>query len=767
MEEASAPAVTRSALSRLGRMSTTASSTTAARESDSTLRRKGSSGGEDVSDVESRSDVRRGGKAWREGRGRHQTTLAEILAHQGRTNDWVRFHMGQFLREYISHFLFFTLGPLSLPLLRLVYGSCLGLSNRAFIPPFVCGAVGHEQTPLERKIRFKMARSQYLDWFCQMGAIILYIMYTPHIHVSAIEVLYMVICIQLRILVVSVKYGFMPDYQWAARSMQPVTIKEFLNELLFYGWLNSPPDVAMEQAKESMQRLGFPSGAMTRFQPPEHLVASEQRHAYALLERLAKMQPTDIYSMKQADYDKIYAESDEMAVKPEHCGKATTSGHHQTTHQMDVEKGPVSCQNFSPDVSLPADSGEGGDVVQYALVPTANLVHFFIVEASGHSRFPSKWRWLVLFFSAIICMGPSFARLHVGKPFFGGSWQATLCICLILWSTAWNTMYNYFFLIIAYREFSRRRDLMRYCGYLLCSEGVRTETLPRNLRLMPRLESSDSQSIRGWMFLRRTLLDWGRKFQLRIQLYSSFFFAANLILILWLVWEMLAEGRLRPLTVVVAGVHNVLLGACMLLLIFKAKGINDMAAIHSLLLYGHQERVTSILTRHVFGIEARQQDAMAAEDDEYNYTHDNNDTNETATDPATSPPTSPQPRPSEVPHAHIESMPSDPSLPPIIVGKRNTGRVQRWDSRSAAGGGSGSGNGNGNGGGGGLDDTTVLHHLYLALERIKLVAEQIKIEHAREPITLLGFRAGPDLLRVSIAIPIFGLSVLSQYFSRS
>mmetsp|Transcript_2865 Transcript_2865/g.6540 ORF Transcript_2865/g.6540 Transcript_2865/m.6540 type:complete len:194 (-) Transcript_2865:81-662(-) len=68
---------------------------------------------------------------------------------------------------------------------------------------------------------------------------------------------------------------------------------------------------------------------------------------------------------------------------------------------------------------------------------------------------------------------------------------------------------------------------------------------------------------------------------------------------------------------------------------------------------------------------------------------------------------------------------------------------------------------------GSLSTDPVLHELNLASARLTMLANQITLDRDQNPISIMGFYAGMELLRAVSVIPIATLTAVGQYFSQN
>ena len=129
--------------------------------------------------------------------------------------------------------------------------------------------------------------------------------------------------------------------------------------------------------------------------------------------------------------------------------------------------------------------------------------------------------------------------------FDGPNWNETIFIvsqCLFLY-ILYNL--NIFLVTVGPTDFKRKFVACKILGSML--NPVKPKGIPY-LSNFPTINLADSRTLDAWLSVRLALLEFGRKYTLRVQLYCSTFFAvyAFIAIYLCLTWYVNQEATLTP-----------------------------------------------------------------------------------------------------------------------------------------------------------------------------------------------------------------------------
>uniref|UniRef100_A0A0G4GZ18 Transmembrane protein n=1 Tax=Chromera velia CCMP2878 TaxID=1169474 RepID=A0A0G4GZ18_9ALVE len=164
----------------------------------------------------------------------------------------VLFSPRQFLVELYTHFLYNSLGIITLPLLYWAYGKHKNLwclKNRQFLTTSIFRNVTDTVQVVAQVLLY------YLYWTerAKIERII-----TP------LMAVFFVTLLRLRDVVVAIKYSFVSPESWERRNTQELSPEEFSRELLVLGWFRISKISFMKEIYASIARTRFPVNASVR-----------------------------------------------------------------------------------------------------------------------------------------------------------------------------------------------------------------------------------------------------------------------------------------------------------------------------------------------------------------------------------------------------------------------------------------------------------------------------------------------------------------------
>ena len=133
---------------------------------------------------------------------------------------------------------------------------------------------------------------------------------------------------------------------------------------------------------------------------------------------------------------------------------------------------------------------------------------------------------------------------------------------------------NIFFLLFGLHDFQRKKVMSKIISSLINPDKKRTQPYTKNFGT---LNLADSQTIQSWLNIKLCLFDFGKKFSLRVQLYSSFILIINIFLgvriflkILFFETKTEVDGQVIYLTPTMIGeIYDIVLAIMLLVLMIS------------------------------------------------------------------------------------------------------------------------------------------------------------------------------------------------------
>ena len=136
------------------------------------------------------------------------------------------------------------------------------------------------------------------------------------------------------------------------------------------------------------------------------------------------------------------------------------------------------------------------------------------------------------------------------------------------------------FILVGILDFHRKKTLMSQCSALISSFD-RIHLLEK----LPKVDRSDPRSVFGWYYMRRSFLDFGKRFYTRVHLYTSVILPVLIAAVVMLVLEMFTVIGTGYNFELVPPLYLTLAFDCIVIqMIFAALELNSTFAVHTDLL---------------------------------------------------------------------------------------------------------------------------------------------------------------------------------------
>ncbi|CEL99489.1 unnamed protein product [Vitrella brassicaformis CCMP3155] len=700
------------------------------------------------------------------------TTLSRkatsTFGSKARDTDEVAFSFQQFFIDLVGHILYRQFLFPCYPVMWLLYGGRKGgwmaMKNRHFL-----SFSWHSWLPLLTVVFY-------------MISFYTYVLGRPA-SVYAIEILHMVLVVHLHSFTVAVKYGFVSRRSFRERRERMIDNNEYEEEMLISGWLNVKPCRACAELRAATERLKVDPNARLRFAIAEDNEGFEDTQQ---LMHFLSGDPKDFYHCKHLRPSQLPPDDIEQGTANDTTTDTTTNT------SSSLPRAPSEVRKRT------ATSSVCTELVLYDL-PMIKVAHYIVANVIQYGRVAKHTMVGLGVIAFLTTLFPGIARMVNGYGFFGSDAASYVVVACGIVPIFFYTWVNYMFLITAHADFARRCTLMACCGGLLTrdEEDKEREVLQaRGMGALPVLDLADVSTVRTFLTLRRVLKDWGRRYLQRITMFIGCFFVVNVALIAWFLYELYARKVFEIQTVIIAGTHNLLLGAIFIFLVFNGMTINKSGERHSFLLVRHQDRIAAMIQLRLKELAGERWPHSGEEDDP-------------ADDPAAAADSDTNKKTAEerakcvvdrVEHAGTASqaLPTVASLPPAVRSSTRADSITSDTTSSKT-----------------LDgllsprqlptqpssslkwtkaDTNlsalpppssesqqlqtqqpssynqvmqvdpVLYELTLAKDRLQMLEHEIKLDGDEAPISILGFKAEMELLRAVSVIPIATVTAISEFW---
>mmetsp|Transcript_18997 Transcript_18997/g.44329 ORF Transcript_18997/g.44329 Transcript_18997/m.44329 type:complete len:722 (-) Transcript_18997:128-2293(-) len=538
--------------------------------------------------------------------------------------EWVwevseHFHAKIFVIELVGQSAYSLFGPLSWPLLMLLYGGSPGLVNRSFLPrpgdgcggqlPFILGA---------------------LFWLGFGAALFCWFVYNPQ-DITRVELKFVGMMLVMRTLTVSFKYAFMTTRRWRELNQKVMDPAYLGSLLLISGWARVNEKQMLKYAEMSFigilgsryQRdscfLKFVPWPRSRDDLTDlrHRLDGTTKSLYHL--PVGKILRAGTPFRKAATVVNMFSgesdlhqwcklnlqiamgkEKEEDHVDPEktHCKQLVMAQNNKAMPIKDQDAALFEQAMHGEHVSL-------HDLFLYMLRSVLRAEDSYVND--------TYFRMGCMLLSILLLLLPGFFRVATGHNFFGDSWPTTLMIVGPWPLTLIGFWGNNLFIYIAAKDMWRRRSLLRSCAAMLTFARRYREHCPAEVDCLPVVDLHDAHTIEGWRKLRQLCRDYGQYFYWRIKAFTSAFLICVVLslgdFIAGLTVPSLTEARNVKLldffmTLIPAG--TVL--ACIVIQVVLGHEVNTSADRHTFLLHRQKTVLMSAKQRHA-------SDAMAREED--------------------------------------------------------------------------------------------------------------------------------------------------------
>ncbi|CAE7348075.1 unnamed protein product [Symbiodinium natans] len=523
------------------------------------------------------------------------------------------FHYRVFIIELAGQLLYSVLGPLSTPILLLLYGGRTGLMNRGFWI-------------------FRLDRSaffQFLTWAFLFASVVCMYFFDDLNEVTLIEKKLTVIGLLMRNLPVATKYAYTSTPTWNQLNTAEVDLKYRLYMNLLTGWLTIPAEnfdlqaeVAFVTVVGSRQRrsrtllkfLPWPRSEHELFVMRERVDITSKTMFYAPTGRILR----ESSRFRKAEKQQILLFDD----TEEYEESSPAKSRQVVTDLGQIRAGLVNAESgrqLPPDDTIPQpgliDQNKDYDLDIFRAasagqaVPIQDLFLYMLrgVMRSERAMFPKLVRPLFLFTVALVLL-PSFVRgLKTGgngwSGMFGTGVGAQIAIIGMFPSAFGCFLSSSIFMVTGAIDVWRRRALMRSCAAMLSVQREFRRHCPAEVDMLPILDLSDVKTIVAWRKLRQLCNEWGKFFHVRIRAFTAQF----LLLMLFVVGDLIAGMLLYPdytdlsgvsvTSLAVSGAICALLMTGIVSMVFLGNEVNAAFDRHVYLLY----RQRSLMLARRFG----------------------------------------------------------------------------------------------------------------------------------------------------------------------
>jgi len=501
------------------------------------------------------------------------------------------FHWRIFFIELLGQMLHTVFGPLSLPVLLLLYGGKVGLDNRAFWPFSAAAMPGN------------------IVWLFLITGIVANF-FNPS-GVMLIEQKFACFCLFMRNLPIATKYAYMSSQTWESFNRKNIDAKyrSYMNMLV--GWYMIPEDNFVLQAEVAF--VGVIGSHAQRSEVKMKFVPWPRNDR----DLLAMRKRVDVSSKTM-----FFAPTGEV-LRPNSCRRKAARrrilGRDNSMPLPECElqsiyDGMAAVKNKSErSLGKIRSSFVGGEsekleekTVDYAHDDAAKLV-FKTAAAGGEVAIEDLFLYflravqksekamcppivklnLILVLPTLLI--PSFLRLKNTGYFLGPDLVAVLAV-IGLWPSNFVCLLSSLsFIAVGALDMWRRRALMRSCAAMLSVQREFRRHCPAEVDMLPVLDFSDVKTIAAWRKLRQLCQGWGKFYFHRIQAFSAEFFGFLLLILADLVAGMLIPeytelSGVNLSSLLVAGMVSSALIFSILLLVYLGNEVNMAAERHRFIL---------------------------------------------------------------------------------------------------------------------------------------------------------------------------------------
>eukprot|EP00435_Cladocopium_sp_Y103_P051294 s992_g15.t2 len=530
--------------------------------------------------------------------------------------------------ELLGQMIHTIFGPLSVPVLLLLYGGKVGLENRSFWP-FSSSAM------LGNIIWAFLMTGIVANFFSPAG----------------------VMLIEQKNLPIATKYAYTSSQTWDSFNRKPIDAKyrAYMNMLI--GWYMIPEEnfvlqaevafvgVIGSHAQRSEVRVKFlpwprnekdllamrkrvdVSSKTMFFAPTGEVLRPKSCRRKAARRRIMGRDTTLPECEMQSLYDgmsslKNKSERSLGKIRPlpaqqpspvglaalpsELCplGSSFVGGKEQ---KLDDATGSTGYAQEDDEKILFKTAAAGGEV------PIEDLFLYFLraVQKSERAMCPPIVKLnLILVLPTLLV--PSFLRLKNTGYFLGPDPVAVLAVVGLWPSNFVCLLSSLCFIAVGALDMWRRRALMRSCAAMLSVQREFRRHCPAEVDMLPVLDFSDVKTIAGWRKLRQLCGEWGKFYHHRIRAFSAEFFAFLLIILADLMVGMLVPeytelSGVNLSSLLVAGMVSTALIVSILLLVYLGNEVNEAAERHRFIL--NRTRCLLIAMKH--DDESRQNTTLA------------------------------------------------------------------------------------------------------------------------------------------------------------
>eukprot|EP00357_Protocruzia_adherens_P017285 CAMPEP_0115021904 /NCGR_PEP_ID=MMETSP0216-20121206/31190_1 /TAXON_ID=223996 /ORGANISM="Protocruzia adherens, Strain Boccale" /LENGTH=742 /DNA_ID=CAMNT_0002394401 /DNA_START=63 /DNA_END=2291 /DNA_ORIENTATION=+ len=457
------------------------------------------------------------------------------------------FKVGVFLRYLVAHFMFFLLGPFSLPFLLPFYGRH-DMHNMGFIS-------------INR-----VAMYQYISWFTFAIPSVWWILY-PDCGIFPTEIQALLVNIVFRSFVIAVRYAYATDSLLFVQKHISMKMSDIEKDFAIVGWQKLSDRAIEKELEISMLRQKIDQDFFNlQFAEP----IEDTKFSQLLLSDFTN----------RDEFKKCY-DTTAKIVAPHKRGENLLANNSRRRPE-----------NRANQVDMKVAAGQ---VCKNLMWPTVKGKNF-AREMIAISRDVDSSEFKVFsIYMIVILMIPTFFRLGAGTAPFGDHiYEWPIFVCIFISSYLYNRM-NLFFINLAYSDSERRLFLMRCLSGMI---SVHRDYTFKYLHLTPLVDIYNPACLEAWYMMRTILTDVGKRFSDKIYTYFSVLLVGYALLSIWFVLVVLGFVKLRSLDVglqaVMVGNIIVMVFIYIAMILVNGAEINEHFKTHRDLLMKNKTHYTTV-----------------------------------------------------------------------------------------------------------------------------------------------------------------------------
>lgn len=390
-----------------------------------------------------------------------------------------------FIVECIGQSAFAVLGPLSWPLLCILYGcGTAGLCNRGF------------WISKEALQNFVV---QTLIWSFLFASLVTWAIYRPG-EVKMAEFKLFLSGLFLRSTTIAIKYAYLPYHQWQRMNTEHMASEYNQSLLLATAWQKIPAATRDFYSRLSLRTVLGDSDMWADFSMQFMSWPTSKPQRRQLQMRVGKTTQTmlRVPTGKILRFNSIFSEAVE------------------TRSVLERENANDSSDtNANPVFEIAKKGGRLSVEDTFNYILRSVLRREGVVFALG---IPS-----IMIITVMLTFLPSIVRSAAGNAFVGHSLEAKIVIIGMMPYNFISIAGSMMFIYTGAKDMWRRRAMLRSCAALLSFQDIYRVSCPTEVMMLPILDLMDASTLHSWMKLRMLCFDFGRFFRLRIETFATVF----------------------------------------------------------------------------------------------------------------------------------------------------------------------------------------------------------------------------------------------------